>query len=68
MSNLLTRREVESRFGISKTTGYRLLQGGEFPKPIRIGVRAVRWDEAEIAAWVKSRPRSHGDRAREQAM
>ena len=58
MSNLLTRREVESRFGISKTTVYRLMQCGAFPKPVRIGVRAVRWDESEIAEWVKSRPRS----------
>ena len=63
MSNLLTRREVESRFGISKTTIYRLMRSGEFPEPVRVGVRAVRWPEAEIAEWLKGRPRSQGDRA-----
>ena len=62
MSNLLTRREVESRFGISKTTIYRKVADGSFPPPIQIGARAVRWDEAEIAEWLRGRPRSGGQR------
>ena len=61
MTTLLTRREVESRFGLSRTTIYRLMREGRFPEPIRIGDRAVRWREAEIASWLDSRPRSHGD-------
>ena len=63
MTNLLTRREVESRFGISKTTVYRLIQAGQFPEPIRIGERAVRWREVEIAEWLKGRPRSNIQRS-----
>ena len=58
MKNLLTRREVQSRFGISKTTIYRKVAEGSFPPPIKIGVRAVRWSEAEIAEWLKARPRA----------
>lgn len=29
-----------------------------FPRPIRIGLRAVGWFEDEILAWVNSRPRT----------
>lgn len=61
MSNLLTRRQVEARFGIAKTTIYRLMRSGAFPEPVRIGARAVRWPEHEITSWLASRPRSHGD-------
>ena len=59
--NMLTRQQVEARCGIGRTTIYRLMRTGEFPAPLRIGPRAVRWPEAEIVAWLASRPRSHGD-------
>lgn len=59
--SMLTRQQVEARCGIGRTTIYRLMRAGEFPEPVRIGPRAVRWIEAEIAAWLASRPRSHGD-------
>ena len=64
---LLTRREVESRCRLSKTSIYRLAQLGEFPEPVRVGVRAVRWRESEIAEWLASRELSHGDRAKPAA-
>ena len=61
MSNLLlTRREVEARLGITKTTIYRLMRCEAFPTPIQVGPRAVRWPEAEIEAWIASLPRSRG--------
>ena len=58
---LLTRHEVEARCGIARTTVYRLMRTGEFPEPIRIGPRAVRWPSTEIETWISKRPRSHGD-------
>ncbi len=66
MSNLLTRREVESRLGLTKSTIYRLMRSGLFPEPIRVGPRAVRWPEVEIEQWLASRPRSHGDGINQQ--
>ena len=60
---LLTRREVESRCRISKTTIYRLAQIGAFPAPVKVGIKAVRWRASEIAEWLASRERAHGDRA-----
>ncbi len=61
MSNLLTRKQVSARCQLARTTVYRLMRSGEFPEPVRVGVRAVRWREAEIDEWLASRPRSSGD-------
>ena len=58
---LLTRREVEARAGLSRSSLYRLMRQGLFPKPLRVGVRAVRWPSSEIEAWLASRPRATGD-------
>ena len=58
---LLTRAEVEARCAITRTTVYRLMRCGEFPEPLRVGAKAVRWSEREIEAWITKRPRSHGD-------
>ena len=32
-----------------------------FPEPLRIGVRAVRWRESEVEAWLAALPRAEGD-------
>lgn len=39
---LLRRADVEQRTGFSRTSIYCLMSAGEFPKPMRIGSRAVR--------------------------
>ena len=59
---LLTRREVEARCRIARTTLYKMMREDKFPCPIRIGVRAVRWLQSEVEAWIESRPRATGDR------
>lgn len=57
---LLRREEVEARCGITRTTVYRLMRAGQFPEPIKIGPRAVRWPASEIETWLASRPRASG--------
>ena len=47
MTNLLTRRELESRFGFHKTMIYRKVAEGSYPMPIKVSDRAVRWDTRE---------------------
>ena len=37
-----------------------MMDRGEFPRPIRIGKRAVAWPESAIDAWLKTRPASKG--------
>ena len=60
---LLTRREVERRTGLSRSTLYRKMREGTFPVPLKISDRAVRWRERDIRAYVDSRPRSYGETA-----
>lgn len=60
-SRLLPRKDVESLTGLSSTTIYRLMRQGEFPLPIRIGQRAVRWPAHELDKWLATRPRAEGE-------
>ena len=60
---LMRREEVETRCGIACTTIYRLMRTGQFPTPIKIGPRAVRWPASEIEAWLAGRPRAEGEAA-----
>ena len=64
---LLRREEVEIRCAIARTTIYRLMRCGQFPEPIKIGPRAVRWPESEIDKWLASRPRASGEEAQSAA-
>ncbi len=59
---LLTRGEVEKLCKLSKSTLFRLMRAGKFPRPICIGPRAVRWRAAELEAWLSGRPYSNGDK------
>ena len=60
MDRLLRRQEVEQRIGIARSTLYQLMRAGEFPLPLKIGPRAVRWSQREIEEWVEERPRARG--------
>ena len=61
IDRLLTRGEVEQRVGLSTSAIYKQMRDGRFPAPIRVGVRAVRWSESEVEAWIAARPRATGD-------
>lgn len=60
---LLTRREVERRTGLSRSTIYRKMREGTFPVPLKVSERTVRWRESDIRVYVDSRPRSCGETA-----
>jgi prophage regulatory protein len=53
--NILRRTQVEERIGLSRSTLYSMIAEGTFPKPIRIGKRAVGWTESSLTAWVASK-------------
>jgi len=53
---LLRRPEVERETGLSRATIYRQIEAGTFPRPQRIGRRAVAWRASSIEAWKQSRP------------
>lgn len=52
---ILRRPDVERITGLSRSTLYAMMAEGAFPKPVKLGKRAVGWREADIAAWLESR-------------
>lgn len=55
---LLRRKEVERETGLSRTSIYRQMEEGIFPRPRRIGRRAVAWPASDIEAWKAARPQT----------
>ncbi len=41
--------------GLSRSTIYAMMAEGIFPKPIKLGKRAVGWKDTDVAAWVDDR-------------
>lgn len=52
---ILRRPEVQARTGLGRSTIYAMMAAGTFPKPIKLGAKAVGWPESEIAAWLEGR-------------
>jgi excisionase family DNA binding protein len=46
--DLLTGQEVADRLSISVRTLYRLVAGGQFPRPIRFSRKLVRWKADDV--------------------
>ena len=61
-TRLLTLRDVTRMTALSRSAVYALMAKSRFPKPIRIGSRAVRWVEQEVLDFIASRPRAGSDR------
>ncbi|MBX9829547.1 MAG: AlpA family transcriptional regulator [Xanthobacteraceae bacterium] len=52
---LLRLPEVLHRTGLSRSTVYRRMELGQFPKPYPLGGRIVAWAESEIDGWIAER-------------
>ena len=51
-SEILHRMPAVNRLsGRSRAWIYRAIQSGDFPKPVRLGLRAVGWRDSDIRAW-----------------
>jgi len=51
---LLRRIQVQKKTGLSKSGIYSGLKNKTFPKPVKIGPRAVAWRKSEINGWIDS--------------
>ena len=51
--------KVIERTGLSRSLIYAMIKEGRFPAPVRIGLRAVAWHEADLLAWAAERKRAH---------
>ncbi|HFH3443544.1 AlpA family transcriptional regulator [Pseudomonas aeruginosa] len=48
-------KEVMSSTGLARSTIYKLIGSGEFPRPVPIVGRSVGWVESEIQDWIFAR-------------
>jgi prophage regulatory protein len=57
MSDVLLRLpEVISQVKLSRSTIYRRIEEGTFPRPRNLGTGCVRWRQSEIDAWIDTLP------------
>lgn len=55
LSRLIRMPEVQHRVGLGRSTIYRWMAEGRFPKPVQLGGYTVAWPEHEIADWITTR-------------
>ncbi len=46
--------EVLDRIGMKRSSLYKRVNDGEFPRQISLGGRIVGWRESEVNAWIES--------------
>ncbi len=49
---LYREKQLREIFGLSTTRLYEMMAAGAFPRPIKIGPRAVAWCKAHVDAWL----------------
>lgn len=47
--------KVLARAGLGKSTVYKLISEGKFPRPVSIGARAIGFVSEEVDEWINSR-------------
>ncbi len=55
LDRMLRRKEVEQITARSRSAIYEGMANGTFPRPIKIGARAVAWPEPVIRNWIAER-------------
>lgn len=47
--------EVIAMVGLRRSSIYGMVAAGMFPRPVRLGARAVAWRRADLEAWLAAR-------------
>jgi prophage regulatory protein len=55
IARLVRLPEVLRRTGLSRSEVYRRVAIGSFPKPLKLGIHASAFVDAEVTAWVAAR-------------
>ena len=53
---IMRRPEVLETVGVSTSTLYGWMSSGFFPRPVRLGPKAVGWRSEDVQAWIAARP------------
>lgn len=70
MTRFISMRQLKDLVGLSKTTIYKRISSGSFPRAVPLGPKRVVFIEAEIEAWMRKQIRLgrnevHGSTARQ---
>ncbi len=52
-TRLLTLHQVEDLTGFRRAFLYKEMAAGRFPRPVKIGPKAVRWEEMKVHRWIQ---------------
>lgn len=55
VTRLIRLPEVKHRVGLGRSTIYRWMAEGKFPKPVQLGGYSVAWAEDEVESWIADR-------------
>lgn len=53
---VIRRAEVLRLTGLTKSSLYRLIEGGEFVRPVRLGPNSVGWRLGAVLEWIRALP------------
>lgn len=56
VTRLIRLKEVQHRVGLGRSTIYRWMSEGKFPKPVQLGGSTVAWAEGDVDQWIADRP------------
>lgn len=56
LDEILRRPAVERVSGLSTSSLYEAMKRGDFPRPVKLGPRAVGWRLSEVRDWLASLP------------
>jgi prophage regulatory protein len=54
MNRILRLGSVLERTGLSRSTLYRKIEQGSFPRQVRISERCIGWRESDIEGWLRN--------------
>jgi prophage regulatory protein len=54
-NSILRLPEVKCRVGLSRSSIYLAISQGTFPRPVKLGIRAVGWLQTDVDAWIRSK-------------
>lgn len=55
VTRLIRFKEVQHRVGLGRSTIYRWMAEGKFPRPVQLGGYAVAWALEDVESWISSR-------------
>ncbi|WP_254305612.1 AlpA family transcriptional regulator [Sphingopyxis sp. BSNA05] len=61
-ARLLRLKDVQHRVGLGRSTIYRWMDEGKFPRPHPISNHSIRWLESDVDDWISSKVDDNPDR------